>query len=161
MSSRYTPEQILAEERELVLPSFNENDAIALGLAILDRARREKLIVAIEVHRAGRLIFKAALPGTRKHNDKMLAGKRRVVERYGHSSLHEKLRHEAVGTSFEEVMGLGLPRFVAQGGGFPLFVSGADPVGGPVGIAIVSGLPHEDDHALVVASARDYLAARR
>lgn len=158
---RYTLDQLLKEEIALVLPSFNEDDAIALGQVILDRARRDSLAIALEVHRCGRLIFKAALPGTRPQNDRMLSGKRRIVERWGHSSLYERLRHEVAGSTFEAATGLGLPRFAPLGGGIPIFVAGAIPVGGPVGVAVVSGLAHEDDHDLVVESLRSYLAIRR
>ncbi len=158
---RYTLDQLLQQEADLVLPSFNEDDAITIGLTILERARRDSLAIATEVHRAGRLVFRAATPGTRAHNDHMIAGKRRIVERWGHSTLYEKTRHEAAGTTFEAATGLGLPDYVALGGGLPLFVAGANPVGGPVGSAIVSGLAHEDYHDLVVECVRAYLASRR
>lgn len=157
---RYTLDQLLQQEADLVLPSFNENDGIAIGQTILDRARRDSLAVGIEVHRAGRLVFRAAMPGTRAHNDHMIAGKLHVVARFGHSSLFEKTRHETAGSTFEAATGLGLPEYVALGGGLPLFVAGAVPVGGPVGAAIVSGLAHEDDHDLVLDCVRAYLASR-
>jgi uncharacterized protein (UPF0303 family) len=156
----HTLDGLLEEERSLVLPSFNEDDAISIGLMILERARRDSLVVAIEVHRCRRLIFKAALPGTRPQNDYMLSGKRRIVERWAHSSLYERLRHEADGTTFQQVTGLPFPEYAPFGGGVPIFVGGAVPIGGPVGIAIVSGLAHEDDHDLVVQCLQDYSGTR-
>ena len=36
-------------------------------------------------------------PGTNAHNDVYLAGKRRVVEHFGHSSFYERRRYEADG----------------------------------------------------------------
>ena len=41
---------------------------------------------------------------------------------------------------------LTFPEYAPHGGGFPLIVEGA----GPVGVVIVSGLPQLEDHALVV-----------
>ena len=161
MPDQLTPEAVLAQERELVLPSFNENDAIDIGETVLQLARERSVGIAVEVHRAGRLIFRAALPGTRKQNDIMMRSKRRVAERWSRSSLHEKLRHEALGTTFEQATGLGLPKYAAIGGAFPLFVRGADPVGGLMGVLVIAGLPHEQDHALAVEGLRTYLAKRR
>ena len=146
---------------QLPVVSYALPALIAIGQTILDRARRDSLAIAVEVHRCGRLIFKAAMPGTSQQNDHMLSGKRRIVERWGHSSLYERTRHEAAGSTFEAATGLGFPKYAPLGGGLPLFVAGLVPVGGPVGVVIVSGLAHEDDHDLVVESVRAYVASKR
>ena len=66
--------------------------------------------MAIEVWRGARLVFRAARPGTNAHNDLYLAGKRRVVEHFGHSSFYERRRHEAAGTTFEAATVVPVPR---------------------------------------------------
>ncbi len=43
--------------------------------------------------------------------------------------------------------------FAAHGGGFPIILHGT----GPVGSAIVSGLPQREDHALVVRAIAEQL----
>jgi len=157
MAEQYTLESLLKEEQELVLPHFSEDDAIDLGLEILRRTRVHSFVIAFEVHRTGRLIFKASVAGTRQQNDVMLAGKSHVVERFAHSSMYERLRHEADGTTFQQATNLPFPEYTPYGGAVPIFVGGANPVGGPIGWAVVSGLTQEQDHALVVDSLRTVL----
>ena len=152
-----TPEQLLNEEARLTLPTLNEANAVAIGQLLLARAIERTLPVTIEVRRGARVIFRAALAGTQPDNDSWVAGKVRVVERFGHSSLYERIHHEAAGTTFEAETGLSPLEYAAAGGAFPLIVAGT----GPVGIAIVSGLTEEEDHALVVECLEAYLAGQR
>ena len=112
--------------------------------------------MTIEVWRGARLVFRAARPGTNAHNDLYLAGKRRVVEHFGHSSFYERLRHVEAGTTFAEATSLQFPEYAPHGGGFPLIVAGT----GPVGVVLVSGLPQEQDHALIVEALEAHLATR-
>ena len=127
---------------------------MAIGRRILEAAIARDLPVTIEVRRAGRVVFRAARAGTNAHNDMYVAGKARIVERFGHSSLYERLRHEAEGTTFAEATSLAFPEYAPHGGGFPLIVAGT----GPVGVAIVSGLPQLEDHAFVVECLEAHLA---
>jgi uncharacterized protein (UPF0303 family) len=151
-----TPEELLDQERRLVLPSCSEEDALAVGRWLLDAATARSLPVAIEVWRGARLVFRASRPGTNAHNDLYLAGKRRVVEHFGHSSFYERQRHLAAGTTFAEATSLQFPEYAPHGGGFPLLVEGT----GPVGVVLVSGLPQEQDHALIVEALAAHLARR-
>jgi len=130
-----------------VFASLDENGAVDIGLSILRRATERDLPITIEVRLGERIVFRAARNGTGPTNDQYVAGKARLVERFGHSSLFERLRYEAEGTTFEAVTGLTFPEYAPHGGGFPLVVTGR----GRVGVVIVSGLPQIDDHALIVA----------
>ena len=151
-----TPQELLDQERRLQLPACSEEDALAIGRWLLDAATARSLPVAIEVWRGARLVFRAARPGTNAHNDLYLAGKRRVVEHFGHSSFYERQRHLAAGTTFAEATSLQFPEYAPHGGGFPLLVEGT----GPVGVVLVSGLPQEQDHALIVEALEEHLARR-
>jgi len=148
------PAALLAEEARLALPSLGESDAIAIGRLLLARAEERSLPVTIEVRRGSRVLFRAALPGTSADNDAWIAGKAAVVERFGHSTWYVRQRFLAEGTTFEAATGLDRPAYAAHGGGFPLIVAGT----GPVGVALVSGLPQEQDHALIVECLEAYLA---
>ena len=139
-------DELLDQERRLVLPSLDENGAVAIGLSILDKAVERDLPITIEVRLGDRVVFRAARNGTNATNDQYIGGKARLVERFGHASLYERLRYEAQGTTFEEATSLTFPEYAPHGGGFPLLVEGT----GSVGVVIVSGLPQIDDHALVV-----------
>jgi uncharacterized protein (UPF0303 family) len=151
-----TLDELRDQEQRLALPSLDENDAVDIGLRLIARAIDGDLPVTIEVRRLSRVVFRAARNGTNAHNDMYVAGKARIVERFGHSTMLERLRYEANGTTFAEATSLGFPEYAPHGGGFPLIVEGT----GPVGVAIVSGLAQEADHALIVEVLEEYLAAR-
>ncbi len=81
------------------------------------------------------------------------------MERYGASSFLVGARFRARGTTFDESSRLDLDRFAAHGGSFPLR---ARAVGaGTVGTVSVSGLPQEDDHALIVEALEQFIASQR
>jgi uncharacterized protein (UPF0303 family) len=151
-----TPDDLLEQEARLALPSCSIEDAVAIGSWLLAAATEREKPITIEVWRGSRLVFRAARPGTNAHNDLYLAGKRRVVEHFGHSSYHEQRRHLAAGTTFEDETSLRFPEYAANGGGFPLIVAGT----GLVGVVLVSGLPEEEDHALIVEALEAHLAGR-
>jgi uncharacterized protein (UPF0303 family) len=146
--------QLAAEEDELQLARFTNDDAWALGTALVTRARAEHLPVAIDVSRHSHQLFHAALPGATPDNDSWIARKARVVHRFGHSSLYVGQRSREAGTTFDEQFGLDPQQYAAHGGGFPLLVRDV----GPVGVVVVSGLPQVEDHRMVVAALRDLLA---
>lgn len=150
------PDQVLEQETRLRLPSLSEQDAIDIGLLALGLARDRALPVTIEVRRVGRAVFRAAMPGTSPDNDDWIARKARVVERFGRSTLYERVRHEAAGTTFTAKTGLPESEYAAHGGGFPLTVTGT----GVVGVLLVSGLPQLDDHDLCVEVLERHLASR-
>ena len=60
--------RVEAEERELTLGSFDNDDALELGLALVEKARARKLPVAIDIERCGQRLFHAALPGSAPDN---------------------------------------------------------------------------------------------
>jgi len=149
--------ELAAEESELQLPRFTNDDAWTLGSALVARAQAEQLPVAIEVSRHSHQLFHAALTGATPDNDTWIARKAATVHRFGHSSLYVGQRSREAGTTFEEQFGLDPERYVAHGGGFPLLVRDV----GPVGVVVVSGLPQVSDHRMVVAALRDLLARQR
>jgi uncharacterized protein (UPF0303 family) len=152
-----TTDTLVEQEARLILPSLGEGDAIAIGRLLLARAEQRSLPVVIEVRRLGRAVFRAALPGSTPDHDTWIAGKAAVVERFGHSSFYVGRRHAEAGTTFEAATGLSRPTYAAHGGGFPLAVAGT----GIVGVALVSGLPQAEDHALIVECLEAYLAGER
>jgi uncharacterized protein (UPF0303 family) len=151
-----TLEEVAAEEAELQLPGFDEDDAWALGSALVATARAAGAPVAVDITRHGHQLFHAALPGSSPDNDRWIERKARVVDRFGHSSLYVRLLCERDGTTLEGTFGLDPREFAAHGGAFPLLVRGV----GPVGTVTVSGLPQVEDHRMVVAALREHLAAR-
>ena len=151
----YPPlEELAAQEAELVLPRFTHEDALALGLALLEAARAEALPVVVDVRHGEQVAFHAALPGTAATNDLWVERKVRVVRLVGTSSLRAGAEAAADGVVFEERQRVDPLRYAAHGGAFPLVVRDV----GLVGVVTVSGLPQVEDHRLVVRVLRRYLA---
>ena len=141
------------EEDELQFEAFGHETAWSLGVALVEAARAQGLPVTVDIRRNGQQLFHAALPGTAPDNDAWLQRKARVVDRFGHSSLHVGERARQAGTTFEAQMRLDPDDYAAHGGAFPVIVRGT----GVVGTVGVSGLPQLEDHAFVVGQLRAFL----
>ncbi|MGW2057162.1 heme-degrading domain-containing protein [Streptomyces sp. NPDC001840] len=138
--------ELEAQEVRLTLRQFTYDDAWTLGCLLVELARERNAPVAIDIRRGPQQLFHCALPGSSADNDAWIDRKRRVVERYGASSLLVGTRFRAKGTTFENSSRLDPDFYAAHGGSFPLAVEGA----GIIGTVTVSGLPQAEDHALVV-----------
>ena len=152
---RPTLEQLAAQEERLQLPSFTNDDAWRLGVALVEEARRRGAAVTVDVSRGEQQLFHAALPGTAADNDAWLDRKARVVRRFGHSSLYVGQLCRDAGATLTEKFLLPEGEYAAHGGAFPVAVRDV----GPVGVVAVSGLPQWDDHALVVDVLTAFLEA--
>ncbi|EST23639.1 heme-degrading domain-containing protein [Streptomyces niveus] len=141
-----TVAELEAQEERLVLPHFTYDDAWALGSLLVQLSRERGAPVAIDIRRGSQQLFHSALPGSSADNDAWIDRKRRVVERYGASSFLVGTRFRAKGSTFEDSSRLDPDRYAAHGGSFPITLEGA----GVVGSVTVSGLPQEEDHAMVV-----------
>ena len=146
--------QIEAEQLRLVLEHFDNDDAWALGCAVVEIGRERALPIAVDIHRGSQQLFHAALPGSSADNDSWIARKRRVVELTGQASFLVGRRDALEGTDFAAERGLPASEVATHGGAVPLVVRGV----GPVGVITVSGLPQADDHALVVAAIEQVFA---
>jgi uncharacterized protein (UPF0303 family) len=149
-----TMAELTAQEDELQLTRFDNDDAWALGVALVEQARRDGAGVVVDIDRGGQQLFHAALAGTVPDNDSWIVRKGNVVRRFGHSSLYMGQLCREQGTTFEEKFGLPGSEYAAHGGAFPLLVRGV----GPVGVVAVSGLPQVEDHRLVIRVLRRHLA---
>jgi uncharacterized protein (UPF0303 family) len=145
---------LLAEEDELQFTRFDNDTAWELGNALVEHARAEQVGVTIDIRRGDQQLFHFALPGTAADNDAWIERKVRVVYRFGHSSFYvgSSLRESA--RTIEQAYLLPESEYAAHGGAFPVIVRDV----GVVGVVTVSGLPQEEDHRLVVAVLREFLA---
>ncbi|MET7985450.1 MULTISPECIES: heme-degrading domain-containing protein [unclassified Streptomyces] len=156
MNAPVAPEiaELEEQERRLTLPRFTHDDAWTLGTLLVGLARDREAPVAIDIRRGGQQLFHAALPGSTPDNDAWIDRKRRVVERYGCSSLLVGSRFRAKGTTFEDSSRLDPDTYAAHGGAFPITVKDA----GVIGTVVVSGLPQVEDHKMVVEALEKFLA---
>lgn len=150
-------EEITAQERELVFDRFAGEDAWALGCLLVDEAWKRKARVAIDIRRPNHILFHAALEGATPDNDEWIRRKSNVVFRFGKASFAVGIALALANTSIDQKYYVSPMEFSPHGGAFPIRVRGC----GIVACVTVSGLPQEEDHALVVACLRKFLDSRR
>jgi uncharacterized protein (UPF0303 family) len=146
-------QRVEAEERDLVFGRFTNEDALALGLLLVEKAQARQLPVAIDVERSGQRLFHFAATGTTPDNAAWIERKKNLVRRMFRSSYAVGLKLAATGKTLDDGMGPAAADCAAHGGCFPVVVRGV----GFVGTVTVSGLPQKDDHDLVVEAIREHL----
>lgn len=158
MPQPLTTDLLLQQEREYRFDNieFDFNSAWTIGNAIHQRATQTNAPVAIEVYAFGQPLFVAALPGSSADNLEWMKRKRNTVLRLAHSSLYAGLHYGQTGQRMEHHAFINQADYCDHGGSFPLLTK----TGAVFGAVSVSGLPSEDDHALVIHGISHYLNAR-
>lgn len=146
-------ETLLDDENSLHFHSFDNGTALQVGMRLVEVALSEDKRVTVDIHRNGQQLFHCALPGTTPDNDAWIRRKNRVVNRFGHSSYYIGVSCRARGVSLEERYLVDPRKYAAHGGAFPIIIHDV----GVVGTVTVSGLPQEEDHALVVRVLREFV----
>lgn len=139
----------------LEVPTFDNDDAVALGVVAVDAIRELGRTLAVRIVLRGDVVFQAKLATTGPGNDPWLRGKAAVAERFGEPSLRVRRTHEEAGTPFEERDDVDHDVLKAHGGSLPIRVAGE-----LVGTITMSGEPDVVDHQVVTEAARRYLAQR-
>ena len=150
-------EALLRQEEELRFASFDEIDAWELGFLFVERARLDNLGITIDISTKDKILFHYSCPGTNPDNDQWIIRKKNLVNRFGHSSWYFGQKLIQDGTSLEKRYYVSEKDFAAHGGCFPLAIKGS----GIIGTVTVSGLPQEEDHALVVHIIAEYIRAKK
>jgi uncharacterized protein (UPF0303 family) len=149
----WTIDELAAQEEELVLPGFDHDDAWRLGSIMQRIASSAGQGAAIDIRRPGLVMFRAVLPGVAPDQDVWLERKAALVLRIEASGALFSMRAKERGVDPRAIGWLD-ERYAIGPGGFPIRVRGV----GVVAAASVSGLSAEDDHDLIVAGLREYLA---
>lgn len=144
------------EIRTLQLAAFSQEDALALGLLIVELATERGFPVAVDIRRGTHVLFHVSLPGATPDNDIWVAKKARTAERYAEPSLLVGLRGRLGGGRMEDNAWFDESAYAAHGGAFPVYVRGT----GQIATATVSGLPQKADHDLVVEALRMFISNR-
>ena len=146
-----TDSELLADvaelERQCVdlrFDSLSHEDALALGMDLAARAEERNWPLAVSVFLGDQHVFRYACPGTTAENDDWIERKRKTVYKFQESSFLVGQRLIAQGKEFHAETGLD-QTYAAHGGGFPLFIGDVF-----VGAVIASGVPQQDDHAIVI-----------
>ncbi|HEV7950529.1 MAG TPA: heme-degrading domain-containing protein [Glaciihabitans sp.] len=156
MSSELTQlvAQLEEQEARLQFTHFTHADAWTLGSLLTQMGTERQLGITIDIRKGDQQVFHAALEGTTADNDEWINRKIRTVRRFGHSSFLVGRRAEAEGADFHDLTGLPIADYAAHGGCFPILVKNV----GLIGTVTVSGLPQQDDHALVIEALERFLA---
>jgi len=149
--------ELLSQEEELQFREFRNDDALLLGMMLVNRAKADGKSVTVDICRNGQQLFHYALPGTSADNDAWIRRKNNVVSRYGHSSFYIGTDFRARGKNFEQDARLDPELYAAHGGAFPIIIREV----GVIGTITVSGLPQAEDHEFVVRGIRGFLAPRK
>ncbi|KAI8140751.1 hypothetical protein BJV82DRAFT_622456 [Fennellomyces sp. T-0311] len=146
-------QELLQQEQSCVFDKFSNDDALKLGLLILENAKPYNRPIVIDINLAGHQLFHFAMQGTTPDNDEWVARKNKTVRRFGHSSYYMGRYIASQNKTLEEKYYVSEQEYAVHGGSFPLKINNV----GNVGTITVSGLAQQDDHALVVNSITQFL----
>lgn len=141
------------EEERLCFPRFSNKEALELGLKIVEKAEARGVAVAVDITVNGTQLFHYAMKGTNKRHAMWVQRKQNTVQVAQVSSLHAGQFLESQGKDLWKDWRLSDADYAIIGGGFPIIVAGT----GVIGAVACSGLPHEEDHKLLVDSISDLL----
>ena len=139
----------IAEKQEEILcfDRFSRADAWELGNRIVKRIQESGFAFSVSIRLFNGIIVFQYLPeGTSLNNESWLRKKYNVVREFETSSLLNTLRFAKWEWTFDG-RGLNSARY-AWGGGFPIQLRGS----AVIGAALASGLPHLQDHEIIVDS---------
>lgn len=147
-------EKLMVQEETLRFDHFGNEDALKLGLLIVQIAKEEiKKGIAVHIEFDEYPLFTHYMEGTSAGNLYWVNTKKNVVKRYGHSSLYVGEMYKDQGTTFFAATGLSDREYQAEGGSFPLLLKDET----RIGTVTVSGLTGEEDHAAAVEGLKRYL----
>ena len=141
------------EEERLQFPRFSNKEALELGLKIVEKAEERGAAVAVDITVNGTQLFHYAMKGTNKRHAMWIQRKQNTVQVSQISSLHAGQFLESQGKDLWKDWRLSDADYAIIGGGFPIIVRGT----GVIGAVACSGLPHEEDHKLLVDSISELL----
>jgi uncharacterized protein (UPF0303 family) len=150
----FTSLQLLSEEHALMLPSLDHSNALEIGEIAKSLGHIKKLPIAIEIRLLDWMVYHASLPGSNIENQNWLDRKARVVILKHHSTLYERVHAIENKINWFEVNNVPEIDYAIHGGGLPLVSKNE----GFVGVLLISGLPHVEDHLFGVEVLTEYLA---
>ena len=140
---------IARQEKELLLPAFDNDTAWRIGNTLRELAASRNQNIVADVRRFGaphQQLFYTALAGTTPDNQRWVQRKINVVARFHRSSYSLGLYLQQNNLTFEARYNLPEADYAAHGGCFPIIVANA----GIIGAVTVSGLTQREDHNLAV-----------
>ena len=144
--------KVAQDEQDVILTSFNNQDAWELGCLMVNMAKERKINLTISIDVNGQKIFYYAFDGTHLNNESAVARKTRVAHVFRCCSMKVFLELQATGTRISD-RGRDPMDYLAMGGAVPIRVKDT----GMIGTVCVSGLAHPDDHQFVIDAMKAYI----
>ena len=102
MTAKELMKQCEAEEKELKFREFSSETALAIGMALIEEAKKRDNKICIDIAIAGRRLFHYSSDGNAVSNDIMIERKKKTAMHTGHSSLwaHYMLEERSANTDY-------------------------------------------------------------
>ena len=146
--------EITSKQEELLrFDHFSSRDAWELGSFLVQRVFDRQLDMAISIRKLnGYTIFQYGTQNTTISNQQWMHRKFNTVSLTEGSSLRAWATAELKGQTLES-QGISSADYAFCGGGFPIRLTNGE----FIGAAIVSNLPHREDHRFIAGAIADYL----
>jgi len=146
----YSVDSVLKDENLISSFPWNRDSLIAFGNHLSNYGREKSLPLAVAICLEDVKIFQTFLYGTSDVNEIWVQRKINTVNAISHSTLYLRAVLDK-GAYAELALNNHIGELAACGGGVPVLKEGKI-----YAIIIVSGLPHEEDHAVIMNSFKDF-----
>ncbi|EOH97775.1 heme-binding protein [Enterococcus pallens] len=137
--------QVIQDEQKVVFNEFTHELGFKIAQRIIEKVKERQLkSVGVRILFDDLLVFQYLMDG--KSEDNWLKRKEKTVLDSGHSSLYVFFHQEDYKDWLND------EQYAVCGGGFPIIIN--DEVRGVIG---VSGLKHDEDHALLTETVREFI----
>ena len=147
----YTSDGVLQDEKTISEFNWDRDSLIKFGTQLVETGKAKKLPVAVAIFLDDVKIFQRFLEGTSKTNELWVQRKIDTVRSIGHSTLYLRAVLEELGAYQKLEIQNHLGEIAIAGGGVPIFKEGKI-----FAVVIISGLPHEDDHRMIMDGFKDF-----
>ena len=141
------------QEEIIQFTEFTNETALQIGMLLIEKAKKEKLSMTIDITRSGHQLFHYAFAGTSPDNDQWIIRKNRVVNRFHTSSLYIGTKLKLSKNTIEEKYHISSQEYSPYGGAFPIIIKNV----GVVGTISSSGLKQITEHNLIVEVLKQFL----
>ncbi|MBU3111512.1 heme-degrading domain-containing protein [Clostridium lacusfryxellense] len=144
---------IKKQEEIIQFTEFTSETALEIGMLLIEKARKENLLLTIDITKCGHQLFHYAFEGTTPDNDDWIVRKNRVVNRFWTSSLCVGLKLKLIDKTIDEKYFISDKEYSAHGGAFPIIIKNV----GVVGTITSSGVDQITEHNLIVGVLKEFL----
>lgn len=139
--------ELEALEKELQFTHFNSEDALRIGMALIEEAKARNNKICLDISVSGRRLFHYSSDGNALSNDVMIERKKNTAMHTGHSSLWAHYMLKSMGMTIDEKWHLDPSVYAEVGGAFPIRLKNCPTA---IGTITVSGFDHTIDHGIII-----------